>query len=178
MNKPPLRRLNLSDLVILVVASAVGVLILRTDHEARAANVISPWVVPWSWQIGREVTPFLISTAAGLLVARFLQPRPPWRRLFRQPSVIACLVIITDVAVRVILRYCSWLIGSSGAAYTFYTFDLIFSGWMFSGRDVALACTILALVRAWRAEPSWIDRAGRTLGWLAIVIWLAAALLV
>ena len=179
MDKPPIRRLNLSDLVILVAASAFGVLILRTEREVRATgmNITRHLVPSWTLTIGLEVSPFLLPTAAGLLIARLLRPRPPWRRIFRQPGVVACLTILVSMASFILLRFGDLLTAKSKGIPTI-GFEIQFFLWnsMFTGKDVALAWSILALARAWRPEPSWIDRAGRGFGFLSILLWLARAL--
>jgi hypothetical protein len=176
MDKPPIRCLTLADLIILVAASAVGVLILRTAHGGRTVSLFGPLVPPWSFQIGTEVSPFLISTAAGLLISRLAQPRPPWRRLFRQPGLVACLVILADLAIGIIFNFGRSWIETLKLPGVNFTFDWYMDVSWSSGMEVALAWTILALARAWRPEPSWIDRAGRCLGGLAIVLWIATRL--
>ena len=172
------RRLKLVDLVILVAASAVGVFILKSAHEARVENSVGLFNPPWSLWIGWEVAPFMISTAAGLLVARLLRPRPPWRRLFRQPGAIACLAMLAHLAAGIVFSFGrSWVEVLKGRPGYPFTVDPFMDAGMSSGMEVALVWAVLALARAWRPEPSWIDRAGRCLGGLAIVLWIAVSLL-
>ena len=99
--------------------------------------------------------PFLVCGTIALLVMRLREPRPPWGGLVKQPGFWGCVAPLAAICV---------LIG-----WPQYGVDVHRA---VVGASVVVAWLALAISRRWRAEASWIDRAGRVVGvlWLATVI--------
>ena len=99
--------------------------------------------------------PFLILWTIGLLALRFRRPRPSPGMLWRQPGWCACVTAVAayvaGLAEEAVIEFpCPTVVVPSA---------------------VLVAWIVLALIRRWTAEPSWIDRAGLCLGlaWVAMV---------
>jgi hypothetical protein len=177
MDRPPLRRLNLADLAILVAATSVGVWIMRSAQESRSRSV---WTVSgptsWSWKIGLEVSPFLLTTSAALIVAGSLPPRLGTRISLRQPGLLACLAILVGTAAGVSLRAGHRAVAGLRGFGLIDFFDIYLATVMGTGELVAASWATLALAGAWRSVPDWVDRSGRILGIFAILLWVASGL--
>jgi hypothetical protein len=175
------RRFTLLDVMILVAAAAFGALGGKLYHQDQAritigaSSIPTGFFEPWPFRVVSELAPFLMAATVGLSVLRLIRPRPPWRRLVRQPGTAACLAglytlasvalfgLLYAVVSRGLLGYtASYSLGSQ-----FYSFCAMF------GANVTLVWLTMAALGCWRPERSWIDRAGRTLGAVAILLWLA-----
>lgn len=101
--------------------------------------------------------PILAGLSFALLLLRVVRPRPEWPELAWQPGAWACLAAMAA------LFGVFWVeeLGHGPISVAAV------------GAAVALPWLGLALSRRWRAEKSWIDRAGRALG----VCWLLAGAL-
>jgi hypothetical protein len=166
------RRFTLADGMILIAAAALGLGLQNT--------LLTAGIPPWMKQYGMLLTPWLIATPIGLLGLRAMHPRPTLRRICRQPGTVACAASLAAISMRGLLNAIDDVIyqvmgshnvhGLSHWIWDYYAEALVAGGW------VALAWAVLASARAWRSEPSWIDRAGRVYGWLMIAIWFLASI--
>lgn len=129
--------------------------------------------------------PLLVTLTPAVLVMRLRRPRPRWRRLLRQPGMVACCAAILPIAgallgLRQFFRFLSdttvidrgdiisyrigpplgVLFGSVGAPVGFW----VLGAWL-----------ILALSGRRRPEKSGIDRVGRLvgIGWISITVMTA-----
>lgn len=93
---------------------------------------------------------FLFAYTFTLLALRLLSPRPPAAELVRQPGLWASGGVVLGVASMLALGYFQPLVLPA---------------------SVALAWLGLVLCGRWRAERSWVDRAGRLVGacWLVLL---------
>jgi hypothetical protein len=119
--------------------------------------------------------PLVLAWTVAILVLRLLPPRPSRRHLRRQPGMIASLTV-TGTAVLgaaflgiAILVSSNWAIPRFmlwGFRAEFHGLPLVFVPAIQTG----LLCSwmTLAVSGRWRAERSWIDRAGRLIG----IVWL------
>jgi hypothetical protein len=169
------RRFTLLDVMILVAAVAFGAARSRWYHQQQAS--LSGFVrLPWPLPIGAEVAPFLMAATIALFVMRLRQPRPRWRRLVRQPGTAACLAGIFTLAMGgldALHMLIGWLTGGPSFTYITYTLGGHLYGFCVGfGAAVALVWLTMAVLGCRRPEKSWIDRAGRFLGWGAIAYWL------
>jgi len=127
------------------------------------------------------LVPWLLVLSLVIFGLRLRTPRPRWRRLCRQPGFVACGMISAGLGLFLLI----WLIhqglartpwgrtspyfvlfwefrASFGPVYGLelivLTFGLVLAAW-----------ALLFLGGFWRAEHSWLDRAGRFLGgsWIA-----------
>ena len=189
------RRFNLGDLMIVVVAvgSILGGAKAIWDHPVQPKFPIPPSAAqpPPRFnpfinypRMGYEVAEVGALVASLTLVAlRSRRPRPRWSRLMRQPGWIACLAAS---GAGVAATGLDWVGRSYGDSIGYRSRW----GWGFDPSDVETppvvrlqafttvglvvglvvltSWLILALGGRWRAERSWVDRAGRVVG----VIWL------
>jgi hypothetical protein len=186
MPAPRCRPFTVLDAMILVAATAVGIWLGRSTQDF----VTSDWpVVEWPDYWGKdagtayqETRWFLhrVSLAAlpvawpwtlALLVLRLRRPRPPVRRLIRQPG-FAAGVAVTVVTAAIALGGFStlaeltlWGVGRRGhGIYDFVFGHLCDDRPQPCGPAVASAWGVLAVGRMCRREPGWIDRTGAVLG--------------
>jgi hypothetical protein len=133
--------------------------------------------------------PCLVCWTATVLLLRLRAPRPRFRRLARQPGFVACFaagVVLAVRAVGALLSALAWLLPELSAQAVYKTFVeyppcyRLWSSLLYPfpfaapgeiGLAVAAAWLILGIGGSWRAERSWVDRAGRALGavWLIMI---------
>ncbi len=114
--------------------------------------------------------PVAVAWTVAAIPLRLRRPRPPWRRLGRQPGWVAACSAVPGMAV-LALGVGVNVLGWGGSV--FYLDDIEMSLFVLApslaGATVLGAWMALVLGRRWRAEASWLDRLGRALG----VYWLA-----
>jgi hypothetical protein len=167
------RRFTLADVMILVAAAAGGMALSKALHDYAGGlrrDVVLPYTVWWA----KELPPFVLAAAIGLLIVRGRSPRPPARRFLREPGTIACLVVLGNsiaalliYSVRMLL---TWHFRHVGALLGPLS---VLSSTLYSGHAVAIAWAVLAVTRVWRPDPGWIDRTGRCFGIFLIALWLS-----
>jgi hypothetical protein len=148
---------------------------MKAAQESRTPG---PRGIPtlWSWKIGLEASPFLLTTSAALLVAGTLKPRPGLRELFRQPGLIASMAILIGTTTGIALNLGHiWIARVQGFGLTF-SFDSYLAIIMGTGELVAACWATLALAGAWRPESDWVDRSGRILGAFIVILWVTSEL--
>jgi hypothetical protein len=168
--RSPTRKFGLADFMITIAALGAGLAWHRTYVDGMHSGYFrSAGIMRWSRdsQLASQWTPFLVWTTAAVLIFRLRAPRPPWRRLRRQPGLIACVSALAAVLYSLVVGlykmmelYARLLQGSlaTNVAMTLENTGLV----------VAAAWMSLLLSGRWVAEPSWIDRAGRICG----VLWI------
>jgi hypothetical protein len=97
----------------------------------------------------------------ALLVARLRRPRPALRRMACQPGFVACAALCLATLLEVDLSFLQLATIPAPASIAL------------PGAAVVASWTLLASLRLWRPEASWVDRAGRIVGayWLAMTCW-------
>ncbi len=189
MDAPPLRAVNpvqprnegrsmgLSDLIWIVAGVAVWLVIVR--NYGQTMRLGPGWYMDlWSLRklrlnrhglalfgFGLEVASLL------LLMVRFRQPRPRWRRVWRQPGLLASAGAVVGMAIGLVGTVASSLAVTTGFYPAGWPSLLgCFRGSLSCGAPgVVGAWLALGLSGRWRAERSALDRLGRLVGWL----WLA-----
>jgi hypothetical protein len=173
MTAPRNRRFGLLDVIILGAATAIGLALVRAWWHDGDFLVIPP-ISKWGFF---EVRVLILGPVAlllsvwsfALIMLRLRRPRPRWIRLMRQPGMAASCavaVILAFEALRSLVIL--WKNGPAGwpdvPGYWRATQPLIPYG-------VAGTWFTLALAGRWRAEPSWVDRLGRSLGvfWIILI---------
>ena len=184
---PEVRRFNLGDLMILTIALAVGLApaVGVVSHIAESFAKIPPggrsfWYFddlewwwdgvvkrlgPRSWVVSGVVELLLCLVAPlapALVVARLRRPRPTLRQMACQPGFVACAVICMALFV--------------GMELTILRVGLIPPPVLMAtpGALVGTAWLALAVTRRWRSEANWLDRGGRFVGvlWIVLFPWM------
>lgn len=170
------RRFNVSDAMVLVAASAIGVFHLPDYWLTWIGSPLDArqWSFSGLLSIGHILlpgaSPCLAMWTLALLPLRLRRPRPRLRRLLRQPGMAALgsssFVIVLALIIQVSALASTGLLRSLDLRSVMNM--LSFSLPLMVGSSVAAAWLNLGLSGRWRPEPSWIDRAGRLVG----VLWL------
>jgi len=172
MRKPSYRPFTVLDGMVLVAATAVGLALVHAYVPVLLASRIERAEGRFvAWATGPPsclALPWML----GLLVLRLRQPHPPRRLLARQPGLVACAAALAGL-----LPGGLWSLSVAefrGPAWSRLRFPEQWFGVIdFVAPAVVGAWLALALSRRWRAEPGWIDRAGRLLG----VFWVVSFVL-
>ena len=121
---------------------------------------------------------FLAIAGSTLILLSLLRPRPPMRRVLRQPGLVACVAAASAVVSNTALTlsrvyFKEWAVPGSRHLCTSWLNEHIDTDEMSAGAAVLGAWVVLAAARSWASEPNWIDRAGRVVGvgWLALYFW-------
>jgi hypothetical protein len=160
-----IRRLTLADGLILIAAVAVGLAIGRIPQNLNGSDDSPSLIVMGLMSIYWTSLMAMVS----LIPLRLMTPRPPWRRVRRQPGFIACAAVAIGAVHRALYFgvNCFW----RPAVWANYNvLSLIASpsiGWI-----IISAWFVLAVSGRWRPEPSWTDRSGRVLAVAWIVRYL------
>lgn len=180
----PVRRFTLFDVMAMVAAAGTGMAmgqsyfrfqpalpyLVSSEHATRGLG-------PRLWFYA--CVPSLLMLTLALLPVRFLGPRPRLRRLLRLPgltvvfvAVLASAVVLIQAALDMpaMSRVYFGMLGRVGfldlvALRAIGVKDMI-------GTGVGFAWALLWSGGGWRAEATWVDRAGRLLG----VVWIAVGL--
>ena len=173
--EPPCRAFTLGDAAIVVAGSALWMAAGR-DELLRLAHREYH-----NFYMGFMFAGMTLNVAAlTVLALRLRSPRPPLRRLARQPGAVACSGVVGQLIVHDILRYPAFI----------KDWDSDFAGWLerwewmlfhtdyFNHQSCTAAVVpvlwlLLLAGGRWRPEPGWIDRAGRLVGW-SWIAWLVA----
>jgi hypothetical protein len=192
--------MTLLDAILLVSTAAIGMGLFQgvrralfqgwiwiTDHRIPDIHTWSTWdlIVTCS-----DLSVFLIPVVAPwtvlLMLLRMRTPRPSWRRIWRQPGMVACLAAL--------LGWC-WsglaLVLALDAGYVArprrsfppwewaqkYLADEVF---MYVGLAVAVSWLVVFVSGRWRRSADWIDLMGRLVGvgWIVVgLVWSVRAYL-
>jgi hypothetical protein len=178
------RKFTLIDAMVLVAATAIGLVPMRYVYaDGTLGQTLSAglgWETLAMISLGSSfvVTPLLVTWSLALWLLRLRQPRPRFRRLFRQAGMAATTAILLT-ALLVAFKLASVLgvafLGDSApsAVSGILLFDILF---MYTRSCLTALCDgvlavwlVLWLARVGRSEASWLDRAGRALGIFSVV---------
>lgn len=166
------RKFSLFDAMILVAATAVGFGIIQTCspefYVYQYTPIPSPTWVNWlavvlsNWAFYLSPLPAAWTLAA--LMLRLRHPRPPLRRLMRQPGAVSSfagtmLILVGVLHYQIDRHNPSWHTGP----FEYTTYSL--------GCGIGAVWLISLMSKRWRVERSWIDLLGRSLG----VYWISMA---
>lgn len=179
--EPGRSRLTLADLIILVAATAPGLVwtqFLWNDLSKKRFRgaVWSNFGLAEKIVIGAEVAfpcVAMWSLAVGLL--RFRRPYPRWRRVILEPGTLACVTAVGALLANIVAITAAAAFPGQGFRPRPALFIMFLP--LQVGCAVAASWMTLVLGRQWRPVPTWIDRAGRGLGiyWIVLVpvgIWV------
>jgi hypothetical protein len=179
------RRFTIADGLILVAATAAGLALMRSafgpftiDAVLRkvgdlnrppeqlmdgAAGLVIVFVMPClaAWTL-----------AVALLVLR--RPRPGLFRLTRRPGAMACFAagVATPAALVAHLVVMRSRVANLGSVV-----EAVVMSWTLAATALVSCWLTMVVSGRWRAEPTWLDRLGRALGfaWLAVyplLLWI------
>jgi hypothetical protein len=145
------------------VAAYYGFMSTRVPPQILLKSMANYWSTVLWYAVQTSELLILIMTPVFLFM-RVRQPRPPISDLLRQPGTVAGLGVTFGFI---------WVTGWLHRLF----FGRINDGTVTAvavGGTVALAWTCLALSRRWNAEPGWMDRMGRLLGTMSIMVGVIA----
>ena len=172
------RRFGMLDAMIVVFALAPALMMLRYYYEHLFLDPDSPNVYNTIDALVSVCNAFLMALTLALTVIALRKPRPKLGIGLRRPGVAACLaasaatvVMTARMTIKTYSQFSNIVIrGNSFRLY--YLYPVVAGDQARIGFAVIGAWVMLLLTRAWRAEPTWLDRAGRVLGclWIAMLI--------
>jgi hypothetical protein len=173
------RGVGVFDQLVLLIPLAAAIVVTQSffQNELRVFLIGRPkedWaleVLDWMPMILLGLFPRYVDLLMpAMLAIRLRRPRPTWRRLSRQPGVVACAAGTAAMAAGCLIVAVRLLFNSP----TGPSFDS--QGWLTVESRVPVAILaswlLLALSGRWRAEPGWVDRVGRFLGFYWVGVWL------
>jgi hypothetical protein len=122
---------------------------------------------------------WLLAVSLALATSAVFVPRPEGRRRFRQPGIIAVVLVALTLAFNEVqtLGHGLTLYLTTGKAFDvgafWWIFGPIYDMAFRAGLAVLSGWLTLALTGRWRLAAGWLDRSGRFLGW----VWVALGLL-
>lgn len=168
------RRFSIFDAMVLVAATAVALFVLRHAHAVRTPSPGAQRIQVWT--VGLEVAPFLVTGAAALLILVARRPRTEAGHRYGRPGAVACIVFLATLLLESLSMAAREFSGPLTGKIIYFPFDTHLINAPYNGNVVASAWGALILAGCWRPEPTWIDRAGRVLGGLLILLWLGILL--
>jgi hypothetical protein len=184
------RRLNLVDVIVLVLATAVGLWAIRPYLPGLLAM---PEVfengksVPGLWEpvvwlnSAVVVEPVLMAWSVAWLVLQLRQPRPRLRRLIRQPGFVAtfasAVVLLVSGPIAGVVLTSEWrsanistqpIIGPPRPDWIAYELWSAMVSLQI-GASVLAVWGLLAVGRQCRMKSGWLDRVGQGFG----IVWAA-----
>lgn len=174
------RRMTLLDALVLVAATGVMLWMYRDlfDREdiPTSLRTFEDIIGAANWL--SSLFPCATAWTMALLVLSLRGPRPPLRKLSRQPGFVALLtasvIILVGIPVGVISE-CSFY---AATGHSIATIDWNDAGLYHLGSlpkmisfAIAAAWIVLAICGRWRANAHWIDRLGRATGvfWISVI---------
>lgn len=198
MSKPDRRRITLSDVMLLVAATALGMALAQFGWPRSVSDPLGlwlrwpaipsgypsrNWVVPAAERLA-PILPCLAAWTGAFLATRLSAPRPRRRRLVVQPGFVGAVAALSVLAIESsLLVGSSWIDGRFGrfgwpGALAEFAANATVLLAHHAGWAVAVSWLTLVLVGRWRPEPSWVDRWGRLLGFAWIAVGPLASLLI
>jgi hypothetical protein len=180
---PERRRLTLFDLGLIVAASALAMAAMGWLYPDVRWSMIP---TAWRFKIGHFgialgvvgilaetltlLLPAIVILCAALLGLGLWRPRLAHRgSVWTQPGTLACAVIATVA----LLSFGIALLGewARGVPLGPPPWRVVTTEWPISltGTAIGIAWATLVLTGRWRPERSWIDRAGRGIGFLVVL---------
>ena len=177
----PDRKFGLLDAMILVAATAAGATSIRPfllyglgmpDLFIEFFPALGSFVyTAYSDSVVKFLSPWLASWTLACLAIRLRAPRPRFRRLMRQPGTVACVAATFAMATAAAL--CAAVLATVGVPPLEDFYHKILP-YLCDSAAIAVvgAWSVANLAGRWKPEPGWIDRMGRVIGVLWILIFI------
>ncbi len=190
------RNMTLLDATLLIGSAAVGFGLFEIVHRGLFQGRIwimdqglpdaNSWTALTAIVTCSDVAVFLIPLVGPwtllLIALRLRAPRPRWRRIWRQPGMAACLAAVVGwiwSALALLLAFDIVYVTRPNTRW--HPHDEWVQQWlsdevfMYVGLAVAATWTVLLISGRWTRPADWIDRMGRIVGFLWILIGLVWA---
>lgn len=184
--KAECRPFQISDAMILIAVLGVGLAWCSSftgdkfrDDRPDSIDLSSPLNLIRSLALYFNAIgpPIMAPVTFGLLVIRLRRPRPGWRRLGKQPGMIASLIVVgvwwLCAARAMVIGYSALVLdGQAGAlrkAIRYYLTDYPATE---VGLCVGVAWSVQSISRSWRPSRCWIDKLGVAAGILWIISYI------
>ncbi len=184
MRRPERRPLQIADILILIVASAFAIVLIKRQGDDQIGDNLMglpAWPL-WTQMllVFGSLGPYVGTAAAvALLAIRLRGPRPPRPRLTRQPGPAACAAVTLMIALHSVFHLARVMVTGVDnpfrSGFSYETLLVLLDGvrwsFLYNGPAVAAAWLTLAIGGRWRPAPDWVDRSGRTAGlfWLLML---------
>lgn len=174
----PKRSFTLLDVILLVAGAGIGSWFARMLIVSELVVNPAPGRYAWATWIGASNL-LMLGISLGIAGVRIRQPRPPIRRLGRQPGFLAEVAVVSIVVLGTGLSVLDRMVFSGQIGDETLVSHLLF-GYLISiggpwnvGFAVILAWVIGGLQGFRCGRADWVEWAGRFLGVLWLVLWLA-----
>ena len=178
MRSRPGRKLTLLDVMILIAALAVC---LATPGIFRA---LLPGQTYWRYDYRQYWlivgSSWLLALSLALASAAVVVPQPEGRKSFGRPGVLAPVLVVLTLAFNEVqtLGHGVTLYLTTGRCFSdgafWWVFGPVYDAAFRAGLSVLAGWLTLVLVDRWRPTEGWLDRSGRWVGWLWVVLGLTA----
>ncbi len=180
--------------MILIAASTIGLaligkegptvlgrLIRGLDGYFHDPNFVTNNITLYPWQQVEYIVAFFLPLLSALTLAlaaiHIQPPRPSLARLVWRPGASACLIASAALILECGTAWLFYRFWPNGYVYGIgiWGYVLGLEGFRFVASRVSLAVGAAWLMQGiggrWRPEPTWIDRAGRVIGfvWVALI---------
>lgn len=184
-SRSPCRPFGLDDALVLVAATGLAFGLGRALQSDVEIVLNSPSLSATERRVALAifhampfVTPTLLSLAGALMLLRLRRPGPRRLALWRQPGFLAGAAVLGVIGWRMTCLGCcsiaefarEGVAGPSPWKVLPPLWEYLFLFRSTFGVAVALVWLTAWAAGAWRPEPGWIDRSGRVLGVLWIVL--------
>jgi hypothetical protein len=169
------RRFTLSDVLIIVAWAAIAFWFTRVLIDVVLTVWPNRFRTPWrTWTSASYMV--LLWMNICVLNLRLMAPRPPWRRLARQPGFVAGIAVAASIFFKTVSSLASWLaqpsLNDPITRLNNYLISICFPGNI--APFVILAWIILFVQGIRRSRTDWIESAARLLGCASILGWLVS----
>lgn len=196
---PPQRLFNLMDAMVLVAATAAGLGIARgisdelwrlTNPLVRVGSIGPALLDAARWTV--LAYPFLVAWTMALLLLTFLPRRfrPIPDDPLNRPGTAACGAATIAISIGMVNLTALFLVAMARSGTPLNSRQIISDiieatthnigvELGMPGLGVTVAWSMLALSGRWRSQPNWLDRAGRSVGlvWVVLMVihpWLTS----
>jgi hypothetical protein len=170
MHGPDRRRFTITDAMVLIAATALGMAWIRAVYPDSLRPPPRNYV---GWLLQGPPTCLTTSLALALIILRWRRPRPRRRRLVIQPGFVASVASLAALLLGLGCGLFFWAVNHPERGYA-YQLNIQWSWGIGPCPGFVLGAWLgLWLAGLWAPERSWIDRAGRALGlfWITDVAW-------
>jgi hypothetical protein len=171
MKRSTSRGFRLVDVMILIAATAAGFSLVKSDTLEGKTTQATLYhnIYYYEADFAAVACPLWLAWTFAALAIRLRSPRPPFRRLARQPGWVASLSVSLCVPIQLALTFFDLYHGPSRIDGSAIPYGFFYGLRLWPVFVIVGAWLALWLNGRWRPEPSAIDRFGRALGfgWIA-----------